>query len=200
MKLYGSLTSPYARKVRILIAEKALPCEFVAIDPGASAGPLGRLNPLGKVPVLERDDGSTLFDSPVILEYLDSLAAPALIPAAGEAHWTVRRWEALADGIMDAVVARLIETRRPPTQQSEDVIRKQEVKVANALDFAEAQLDDAPYLAGRSFTVADIAFGAAVEYIDLRYPHDWRQTHARLARWHAGVAERASFRATRPPA
>src|SRR5688572_7176048 len=100
MKLYGSLTSPYARKVRILIAEKKIPCEFVAADPRSVDGPVQALNPLGLVPVLSRDDGSALFDSPVIVEYLDGLMGPPYIPAPSEARWTVLRWAALADGIL----------------------------------------------------------------------------------------------------
>jgi glutathione S-transferase len=118
MKLYGSLTSPYVRKCRVLIKEKALACEFVAGDVGAADSPVAALNPLGKVPVLERDDGSPLFDSPVVLEYLDSLKLPALLATSGEERWQMLRWQALADGIMDATVTRLLETRRPPEQQS----------------------------------------------------------------------------------
>ncbi|MEK7815388.1 MAG: glutathione S-transferase N-terminal domain-containing protein, partial [Pseudomonadota bacterium] len=132
MKLYGSLTSPYVRKCRILIREKALACEFVQADAWAADSPVPRLNPLGKVPVLERADGAALYDSPVILEYLDSLKAPALTAPAGEDRWTMLRLDALADGILDATVTRLLESRRPLPQQSPENIKRQEEKIARA--------------------------------------------------------------------
>ena len=132
MKLYGSLTSPYVRKARVLIREKNLPCEFVVADAWAADSPIPPLNPLGKVPVLVLDNGEVLFDSPVIVEYLDALIPPALLAAAGEARWQMLRWEALADGILDAVVARLLESRRPAAQQSAQNIQRQEEKIARA--------------------------------------------------------------------
>ena len=132
MKLYGSLTSPYVRKLRILLREKDIPCEFVQADAWAADSPVPRLNPLGKVPVLERNDGSALYDSPVILEYLDSLKAPALLASAGEERWAMLRLQALADGILDATVTRLLESRRPQPQQSPENIKRQEEKIARA--------------------------------------------------------------------
>ncbi|MEK7697538.1 MAG: glutathione S-transferase N-terminal domain-containing protein, partial [Pseudomonadota bacterium] len=138
MKLYGSLTSPYVRKLRILLREKDIPCEFVQADAWAADSPVPRLNPLGKVPVLERNDGSALYDSPVILEYLDSLKAPALLASAGEERWAMLRLQALADGILDATVTRLLESRRPSAQQSPENIKRQEEKIARALAFADS--------------------------------------------------------------
>ena len=198
MKLYGSLTSPYVRKARILIKEKAVACEFVVADAWAADGPVPRFNPLGKVPVLERDDGTMLFDSPVIVEYLDQLKAPTWLPAAGEARWEMLRWEALADGILDAVVTRLLETRRAAAQQAPEVIQRQAQKVARALEYTERSLKGA-YLMQDRFTLADLAMGVALEYTDLRYPHDWRARHPKLARWLAGVCARTSFVETVPP-
>jgi glutathione S-transferase len=200
MKLYGSLTSPYVRKVRVLLQEKNIPCEFIvagASDPGS---PVPGLNPLGKVPVLQLDNGEALFDSPVIVEYLDALSPPAWLPPAGEARWAVLRFEALADGILDATVARLLETRRPPAQQAADVLRNQEAKVARALDYAERALGNASWFVADRFGLADLTLAVALEYIDFRYPHEWRASHPRLARWLAGVGARPSFLATRPPA
>jgi glutathione S-transferase len=199
MKLYGSLTSPYVRKVRVLIAEKEIDCEFVVADPTAPNSPVPVHNPLGLVPVLVHDDGSALFDSPVILEFMDSMIAPALIPAVGEARWGVLRWAALADGLLDQTVARTMELRRPPAQQSAEVNQRREQKIARALAFAEQRLSPGAHIAEGRLTLADIAMGVALEYIDLRYPHDWRARHPRVAAWHAGIAVRPAFASTRPP-
>jgi glutathione S-transferase len=199
MKLYGSLTSPYVRKARILIREKGLPCEFVVADAWAADSPVPALNPLGKVPVLALDNGDALFDSPVIAEYLDSLKTPALLAAAGEARWDMLRWEALADGVLDAVVTRLLESRRPEAQQSAENIRRQEEKVARSLDYIAQRLGGKPWLAGDRFTLADLTVAVALEYTDFRYPHDWRSRHPRLGQWLAGVSTRPAFVDTRPP-
>ncbi len=230
MKLYGSLTSPYVRKCRVLIREKALPCEFVVADAGSAGSPVPALNPLGKVPVLVRDDGSSLFDSPVILEYLDSLKPPALFGAGGETasaptqmtgrasetsrasvsargprldpigeeRWQMLRWQALADGILDATVTRLLETRRPAEQQSARDIQRQEEKVSRALAFAEERAGGA-YLMQNRFTAADLCLAVALEYVDFRYAHDWRATHPKLAVWLAGISGRPSLTETLPP-
>ena len=199
MKLYGSLTSPYVRKARIMIREKNIPCEFVVADAWAADSPIPALNPLGKVPVLVLDNGEVLFDSPVIVEYLDSLKAPALLPAAGAARWQMLRWGALADGILDAVVSRLLESRRPAAQQSTENIRRQEEKIARALDYTERHLRSGSWLMTDRFTAADLAVGAALEYTDFRFPHDWRSHHPRLGSWLAGIGARPSFVETLPP-
>jgi glutathione S-transferase len=199
MKLYGSLTSPYTRKLRVVILEKQLPIEFVEV-PAATDPQVAARNPLGKVPVLERDDGSALFDSPVAAEFLDTLAAPALIPAAGEARWQTLRWAALADGIMDATVLRMMETRRPAALQSADAMKHQEGKILRAIDFAERELRPGPWLLEDRLTFADIAFAVALDYVDFRYPNDWRSSHMKLTRWHAGLSSRPSFVQTHPPA
>lgn len=199
MKLYGSLTSPYVRKVRIVLKEKEIPCEFVVADTGAPDSPVPALNPLGKVPVLQRDDGPALFDSPVIVEYLDALKGAPLIPAAGEARWETLRWHALGQGILDAVVTRLLEARRPPERQSPEAIARQEGKVAAALRYAETASRGTGYLVGGGLTLADIALGVALEYTDFRHPHDWRSRHPRLAQWLAAIGARPGWAETRPP-
>ena len=231
MKLYGSLTSPYVRKCRILIREKALACEFVQADPWAADSPVPRLNPLGKVPVLERGDGSPLYDSPVIVEYLDSLKAPALLAPAGETagapaqttgrtseasratvsargprlnpigeeRWAMLRLQALADGILDATVTRLLESRRPQPQQSPENIKRQEEKIACALAYADSLPQGETYLMQSHFSLADLCLGVALEYVDFRYAHDWRAKHPKLARWLAGISSRPSFVETVPP-
>src|SRR4030067_1109445 len=124
MKLYGSLTSPYVRKVRILVREKNLACEFVVADAWAADSPIPALNPLGKVPVLALDNNDVLFDSPVIVEYLDSLKAPALLAVSGAARWEMLRWQALADGMLDASVSRLLESRRAAGQTDGEKTRR----------------------------------------------------------------------------
>jgi glutathione S-transferase len=199
MKLYGSETSPYVRKLRILIKEKGLACEFVIEGPADAAGHVAALNPLGKVPVLLRDAGDVLFDSPMIAEYLDSLTGEPLLPLTGEARWVTQRWHALGQGIMDAVVTRMQEGRKPAEKQTQETIGKQEGKIAAALKYADAAKRGATYLVDDRFSLADIALGVALEYIDLRYPHAWRAQHPRLALWQAGMAKRASFLETLPP-
>jgi glutathione S-transferase len=199
MKLYGTPTSPYARKARALIREKNLPCEFVVDDAKSADSRAAALNPLGMIPVLVLSDGTALFDSPVIVEYLDQLKAPTLLEAAGVARWEVLRWQALADGIMDTVISRMLELRRPAAQQSAEHIRQQEERVARVLDYAAAQLTGDPWLAMERFTLADIVMAVALEYVDFRYPHDWRASRPRLASWLAAMSARPSLIETRPP-
>lgn len=199
MKLYSSLTSPYGRKIRVLLKEKRIACEFVVVDPWAADSPVPDLNPLGKVPVLVRDQGGALFDSSLIFEYLDMLAAPALIPASGEARIAVLTWHALAQGMLDATVARFLEGHRPAAQQSAEQVARQEQKIARALAYAEHAPKGPHYLCGDVFSLADLALGVALEYIDFRYPHAWRPRHPGLARWAAGISTRPSFAETIPP-
>lgn len=200
MKFYGSLTSPYVRKTRILVAEKALDCEFIAADPYAADSIVATHNPLGLVPVLVRDDGSALFDSPVILEYLDSLKTPGLIPPIGESRWQVLRWAALADGILDQAAGRTMELRRPPAWQSPEANARREQKIGHALEFAARELRPGNYLCENRLTLADIALAVALGYIDFRYPHDWRSRHPRLAAWYREISARPAFLATEPAA
>lgn len=199
MRLYGSFTSPYVRKVRVLAREKDLHIELIAVDTSQPNNPAAALNPLGKVPVLEREDGSVLFDSPVIVEYLDSLRDTALIPEAGEWRWQALRWAALADGMMDATVARLIESRRPPSSQSADTLKKQEHKIANAIAYAERELDGREWAVANRLTLADLALAVALEYVDFRHSPEWRKRHARLAAWLETMGNRPSLGETRPP-
>lgn len=198
MKLYGSLTSPYARKVRIVLIEKDIDCEFIVERPNVPGGNVSRLNPLGKVPVLMRDDDEVLFDSSMIIEFLDGLGGNPLIPD-GKVRWQVQRWHALGQGILDAVVARLMETRRSEERQDPAVIDRQENKIANALRFADGHYNNGKYLVNDTLTVADIALGVALEYIDFRYPHDWRGLYPRLAHWLEAHAGSHSFKETRHP-
>ena len=198
MKLYGSLTSPYVRKVRVFLKEKAIEHEFIIEGPGDAAGNVARLNPFGKVPVVVRDDGEALFESPMIIDYLESLPGPTLIPPAGEARWRVQRWHALGQGIADAVVARLMETRRRSEHQDPALIHKQEAKVAAALIFAERHVPEHEFLVANQLTIADIALAVALGYVDLRYAHDWRSEYPGLSAWFSRFARRPSFVETSP--
>lgn len=199
MKLYGSLTSPYARKVRIFLIEKGIECEFIVEGPADPAGNVPRLNPLGKVPLLIRDDGEVIFDSPMIIEFLDGLSGSPLIPE-GTLRWQAQRWHALGQGILDAIVTRLMETRRTAERQEPAVIDKQEDKVAAALRFANEHHSKGKYLINDTLTIADITLGVALEYIDFRYPHDWRSLYPRLDEWLGEHNDSHSFVKTRPPA
>lgn len=199
MKLYGSLTSPYVRKIRVMLKEKAIPCDFIVEGPADPGGHVPALNPLGKVPVLVRDNNEVLFDSPLIADYLDSLNGEPLIPRGGEERWQVLRWHALGQGVLDAVVARLMEVRRPPEKQSAEIVTRQESKIIAALKYADSAKKGPAYLVGERFSLADLALGVALEYIDFRFPHDWRSQHPRLAHWLAGISTRGSFAETVPP-
>ena len=200
MKLYASLTSPYARKVRICLIEMNLQYEFVVEMPSDPKANVAHLNPLGKVPLLQRNDGEVLFNSPMIIEYLQSLSSKSLSLVPTEADfWRVQRWHALGDGIMDAVVARMLELRRADELQDANVLSRQEGKVASALRFADENYKGGEYLEAANFSIADIAFAVALEYVDFRYPHDWRSTYPRLAKWLSGVTQRPSFNETSPP-
>lgn len=198
LKLYASVTSPFARKARAVAIEKGIAVDVALLTPPYRPH-VAAANPLGKIPTLERDDGFPLFDSPVIAEYLDSLpsAAPSLI-GTGETRLAVGVWQALADGLMEAAVARMIELRRPAEQQSAAVIRDQEAKIARALEYAAARVGDT-FLVGDSFTLADIAIAAALGYVDLRYPHPWRDAHPRLAAYSERIATRPCLATTAPP-
>ncbi len=198
VKLYGHATSPYVRKVRIALREKNIRFEWAQEAPSDPGNHIADLNPLGKVPVLETDDGRVLFDSGLIIEYLDTHSPERLIPE-GEPRQKVLLWHVLGSGVVDATVARLLETRRAPTQQSASFIARQEEKVARAIAWADRAEKGRAYLVGERFTLADLALGLALEYVDFRYPHDWRSEHPRLAHWLAGISTRGAFAETQPP-
>lgn len=200
MKLHGTALSPYARKVRLMILEKGMQCEEVLSDLSDPDSAAKRLNPLGKVPVLELDDGTALFDSVVIAEYLEAMSGPRLIPAVGPQRWQTLTTAALADGLMDAVVTRLLEKRRDLALQSESVFDKEEARVARILGALEELANpERPFLCGDGLTLADLAVAAAIGYLDFRYPHDWRATHLNLAAWFEVISLRPSVAQTAPP-
>lgn len=199
MKLIASTTSPFARKVRIVLAEKGIPCEFIVDIPWNADTDVPKFNPLGKVPVLVRDDGDTLYDSRVIVEYLEQVKPwPMLIPAEAEALIAVKKWEALADGVSDAAAAIFIERKRPEAQQSADWIQRQQGKIENGLATMNTSLQG-PFCIGQNFTLADIAVGSTLGYLDLRFPEvDWRNRFPALATLAGKLAARPSFTETLP--
>jgi glutathione S-transferase len=198
VRLYGSLTSPYVRKSRVLIEEKHLPVEFVVEDPRREGSPIVGWNPLGKVPVLEIGPGSYLFDSDIVARYLDRLEGKPLEPKAAEPYWKAQWWQALGNGIIDAVVGRHAELQRLPRTQWPEQVAREEQRVHRAIDAAERECPGTRYLVGKTFTLADIVLGVALQYADFRYAHDWRARAPKVARWLAGIEKRKSFRKTLP--
>jgi glutathione S-transferase len=200
MKLLGSLSSPYVRKARIVLAEKKIEYTFELDDPWGEKSRVADANPLGKVPVLVLEDDSTLFDSRVIVEFLDSVSPISrLIPSNNREKIEVKRWEALADGLLDAAVAVVLERRRPAKQKSESTIKRQMDKIERGVAVMSRDLADKPWCTGNAFTLADIACGVALGYLDFRHAtFDWRVLHSNLAKLAAKLAERPSFADTTP--
>jgi glutathione S-transferase len=202
LRLIASPTSPYARKVRIVMSEKRIECELEMTDPWSADSTINQSNPLGKVPCLIMDDGGAVFDSRVIVEYLDALTPVGhLIPGSGRQRVEVRTWEALADGIIDALVAvRLENTQRPEAARSPAWIERQMSKAIAGLQAASSALGDKPWCNDEHFTLADISIGVALSYLDFRFPEIvWRADHGNLARHLEKLIVRPSFQETKPP-
>jgi glutathione S-transferase len=202
MKLIASYTSPYARKVRIALAEKKFEYDFVEESPWAEQTTVPTYNPLGKVPVLVLDDGTTLFDSRVIVEYLDTVSPVSrLIPEPNRQRIVVKRWEALADGICDAAVAVVLESKRPARQQNKDWLDRQLRKIDLGLKEFGNELGEKVWCNGEAYSLADIATGCALAYLDLRHAAiDWRAAYPNLVKLAEKLAKRPSFAETVPPA
>ena len=203
MKLTSAVTSPYVRKVRVVMAEKKLDYQFVLEDVWANDN-IVTSNPLGKVPCLIMEGGEAVFDSRVIVEYVDALSPVGkLIPGSGRERAEVRTWEALADGLMDAaILARLEQTwaGRRDGERSQAWIDRQMGKIDAALAAMTKGLGDKPFCAGIHLTLADIAVGCAVGYLDFRFPQiDWRKRHLSLAGLADKLALRQSFIDSAPP-
>jgi glutathione S-transferase len=199
MKLYGTLDSPYARKARVLILEKKIPVELVVQDPSAAGSPIPAMNPLGRLPVLEIEAGRYLFDATLVTHFLEHFDGHPLQPGDAAGYWQSLWWQALGNGIIDAVVQRLLEMRRLPFNQSMETVAREEERVQRAIDAAEGVVRRRRFLVGGAFTMADVVMGVALQYTDFRYPHDWHSRAPKLARWQAGIARRKSFRETVPP-
>jgi len=199
MKLYGSHFSPYARKARVLIIEKNIKCEYVPDDPWAADTVIPAMNPLGKVPVLELAPGNCLFESPQVVHYLDHLNGKPLPPQDATGYWEAQRWQALGNGMIDAVIARILESRRPADKQMPEKMQREEARIARAFKLAGDTYDGGEFLVGKKFSLADLVMGVALQYVDIRYPHDWRGAQPVLAKWHARITARKSFIDTMPP-
>lgn len=204
MKLIGSLTSPYVRKVRVVLAEKKLDYNFVLEDVWGSDAILAS-NPLGKVPCLVMEGAEAVFDSRVIVEYVDTLSPVGkLIPGSGRERVEVRTWEALADGMIDAAIAARLEATwagRSEAQRSQAWIDRQQVRIAATLKSISQGLGDKAYCVGTHFSLADIAVGCALGYLDFRFPqNDWRAEYPNIVRLADKLAARQSFIDTLPPA
>ena len=201
MKLIGSLTSPYVRKARIVLAEKKIDCELVIDNGGPGGSGLVANNPLCRIPILVLDDDTNLFDSRVIVEYLDNLAPNnRLIPPSGRERILVRRWEALCDGLCDAAVAVVMENRQPAEGKRQSLIDQQHQIIDFVLQAAARDLGELAWCHGTSISLADIALGSALGYLDLRFQDmDWRSLHPNLARHAAKLLQRSAFAETIPP-
>lgn len=197
MKLLGHDGSPYVRKVRIVLEEKGIACEYVFARPSLPGSPVPEYNPLSKIPVLVTDQGKGIYDSPVIVDYLDGLASePKLIPADLEQRVDVKRWEALGDGITDATV---LVSHDHDKVQTADWHQKQRLKIDRGLAAMAKELGEREFCYGSGFSLADIAAGYALGYLDAVLPDiDWRKAHPNLARLAERLAKRDSFRKTVP--
>jgi glutathione S-transferase len=201
MKLLGSHASPYVRKVRIVMAEKKLDYEFVVEDVWAADTKIQQSNPLGKVPCLVMEDGGAMFDSRVIVEYLDTLSPVGkLVPPNGRERAEVKCWEALADGVADAaMLVRLEKTHRPEAQQSSEWIKRQMVKVNAGLKAMSSGLKDTSFCSGTHYTLADIAVGCTLGWLSFRFPEiEWRDDYPNLGKLFDKLSDRQSFKDTEP--
>jgi glutathione S-transferase len=200
MKLIGTLTSPYTRKARIVLAEKKIDYEFAVDSPNAENTSVPAYNPLARVPVLVLDDDTAIFDSPVIVEYLDNLSPNnKLYPQPNRERIEVKRWEALSDGLLDAAVGVRMESLRPKAQRSSEWIDRERKVIDAALAMMERELGENQWCMGTPFTFADVAVGCALGYLDFRFPAiDWRGRHATLARLYEKLMARPSFAETAP--
>lgn len=200
MKLIGSHTSPFVRKVRIVLAEKKIEYEFVVDSGWHEETQVPNFNPLGKIPVMVLDDHTPLFDSRVIVEYIDNVTPNnKLFPAPNRERTEVKRWEALGDGICDAAAAAFLEAKRPKGQKSNDWIERQRGKVTRTLKFMADELGDKLFCTGTHFSMADIAVGTALGYLCFRFPDiHWQESYPNLDKLYSKLLQRPSFADTVP--
>ena len=198
MKLIGSLTSPFVRKVRVVLAEKKLDYKFETEDVWSADTRIAESNPLGKVPCLVMEGGEAVFDSRVIVEYVDTLSPVGkLIPLSGRERVEVKTWEALADGLLDAAILARMEATWPgrsAEQRSQAWIDRQMGKIDHALKAMSHGLGDKAFCSGIHLSLSDIAVGCAVGYLDFRFPQlDWRSAHPNLHKLYDKLSQRQSF-------
>ncbi len=205
MRLIGSPTSPYVRKVRVVLAEKKLDYKLVVENPWQADSPVAAANPLGKVPCLVMDGQDAVFDSRVIVEYLDTLSPVGkLIPPQGRERAEVKTWEALADGLLDAAILARLEATWPgrkDDERSQAWIDRQLGKTQQALKAMSLGLGDKPYCSGIHLSLSDIAVGVALGWLEFRFPQiAWRAQYPNLGKLLDKLMQRPSFADTRPPA
>jgi len=197
MKLLGTHTSPYVRKVRLVLLEKNIPHTYIVDAPNDPGSQVARVNPLGRIPALILEDETCVYDSVVIAEYVDTLNdSPKLIPRHDPlGRMRVKRWEALADGIMDSAIVVRNERTRPAEKQEADIIAQHSVAIRRALAHAASQLGKQEWCEGAAISLADLALASALVYLDLRLPElGWRVLHADLAAWFARMNARQSMK------
>ena len=200
MKLIGSLTSPFVRKVRIVLAEKKIDYDFEVESPWTEDSKVPDYNPLGKIPVLLLDDDTPLFDSRVIVEYVDSVTPNnKLFPSPNRERIEVKRWEALADGVCEAAATAFVEAKRPKKEQSPSWIERQRAKIVRGLEFMSEELGEKTYCTGTHISLADLAVGVSLGYLAFRFPDiDWQSSHPNLAKLYDKLMHRTSFADTIP--
>lgn len=200
IKLITSPTTPFGRKVRMVLLEKKIPFELVNDVPWEATTKVGHYNPLGKVPVLVLKDGETLYDSRVIVEYLEHVSPVGhLLPSEPGTRIYARKIEALADGITDAAALIFLEYKRPEAQRSQDWMLRQQTKVFKGLEALAEALGERVNFIGNKLSLADIAAGCCLGYLDFRFPDiKWREAHPNLAAFYDKVSSRASFKETVP--
>ena len=203
MKIIGAVTSPYVRKVRVVMAEKKLDYQFVPENVWSSDSQIQQSNPLGKVPCLVMEGGEAVFDSRVIVEYLDTLSPVGkLLPASGRERAEVKTWEALADGLLDAAILARLEATWPgrsAAERSQAWIDRQMGKIDASLKAMSIGLAERPFCSGIHLSLSDIAVGCALGYLDFRFPQiDWRAAHSNLHKLQDKLMLRQSFIDTRP--
>ena len=197
MKLLGTDTSPYVRKARLVLLEKNIPHTYVIDPPSEPGSQVARVNPLGRIPALILDDETCVFDSPVIAEYADTLNdTPILIPRHDAlTRMRVRRWEALADGIMDSAIVVRNERVRPAERQDQATLDLHLTAITRALGHVAEQLGKREWCEGDGITLADLALVSALVYLDLRQPErDWRSAHPNLTAWFNRLSGRPSVK------
>ena len=201
MKLWHSPTSPYVRKVMVVAFESGLAESIERLPARAPESDLEAANPLGKIPTLATDEGEILYDSPVICEYLDSLGesqgdGAKLFPSSGQERWKALQLQALADGVLDAAVLRVMESRRPEERRSAEWDEGQKRKVTRGLDRLETEAPER----GGPVTIGHVAIGCLLGFLDARFgDDDWRGGRPALAKWYEEFAQRPSMAATAPP-
>jgi glutathione S-transferase len=199
MKLLGTDGSPYVRKARVAIAEKGVTCDYINASPRDPASGVSAANPLAKIPTLLLDDGTPIYDSSVIAEYVDGIGAgPKLIPDSFAERIAVRRWEALGNGLLDATVAIMHDRRLPAAQQrGRDYTSRQMEKIEAALAFIDKTVTGTDFVHGEKMSLGDVVCGTALGYLDVQLPDfDWRDRYANVKRYAAKLATRPAFVST----